>query len=142
MQAMPSASVTEIRHAIETSASRYLNPDLYTGYGIPDFSKAMDLLDPGDLPDQLLFVCPNPLMGNELLNIRFLSSADQELAIHIYDATGKIVSSYDHVPCMKGENTLRMDGFISEPSGFYLVTIDCGSPSGYHGNARVIKLGQ
>ncbi len=63
-QARPYASVQEICDVIRASGNRADNPDSKYGYGIPDFSQALDLLsveEPvGDTPVHILTVNPKP----------------------------------------------------------------------------------
>lgn len=61
-QAIPWATNTQIVNFIKQSADRFQNPDIYYGYGIPDFKKAFELslLSVPDLKRNDIFLFPNP----------------------------------------------------------------------------------
>lgn len=61
-QAIPWATNTQIVNFIKQSADRFQNPDIYYGYGIPDFKKALELslLSVPDLKKNDIFLYPNP----------------------------------------------------------------------------------
>jgi len=60
-QAYPNKTNQEIKQLVIQSADKYLNPDIYYGYGIPDFSLALaDGLSVLDFSKNDFVVFPNP----------------------------------------------------------------------------------
>jgi len=65
MQAVPSASPTDIIDVLHRSSDRYNRPDSLYGYGIPDFIKALRLLEETHTfrPEVTMTAGPNPVYG-------------------------------------------------------------------------------
>jgi len=91
-QAEPSLTPSELRSAILMSASQYDAPDTLKGYGIPDFSKALQIArqmmrmktDSGQIS---LF--PNP--ARDYLNLAVYFEPSAEMTIEIFSTTGAMV---------------------------------------------------
>jgi subtilisin family serine protease len=85
--AFPGRKPGEIRDAINRSAHRYNSPDIQMGYGIPNFSTALQALGvtpEKQLPESLTAYY-NP-SGNELvLDV----SGWKDIALQLYDLTGR-----------------------------------------------------
>ncbi|MCI4667194.1 MAG: S8 family serine peptidase, partial [Bacteroidia bacterium] len=60
IQAFPNATNTQIYDALKQSASQYDNPDEFLGYGIPNASLAMNILQSSIGEENQLFLFPNP----------------------------------------------------------------------------------
>lgn len=62
MQAVPEASPAEIIKALHQSSDRYASPDSLYGYGMPDFLKALRLLEADHtfMPEVIMTAGPNP----------------------------------------------------------------------------------
>jgi serine protease AprX len=90
-EANPNKTNMQIRQAIIESASQYNNPDTLLGYGIPNFSKALYLLNniPPNSPDNLVSAYPNPFSQD--LSFNFLSGTQQVISITLTDALGRII---------------------------------------------------
>lgn len=88
-QARPYASVQEICDAVRACSDRADNPDNYYGYGIPDFSKALELLavEENVVPaEEIINVYPNPLKGDVQVTLVAGSKAD----VSVFDAMGRM----------------------------------------------------
>jgi hypothetical protein len=87
-QAYPHLKNVELIDYIKRSASHYDAPDYLTGYGIPNFRRAEDLIK---LKDNLsVYVYPNPLSGPIDLAIPKELIA-RALHISVYDLLGKLI---------------------------------------------------
>lgn len=122
-QAKSSYSNKCIKLAIEQSASHYLRPDKYLGYGIPDFYKALTLLSPDSLSDHILSVSPNPFHLSSGINILFYSPVSQKLQINIFSMKGERLYRNDHVICIPGLNVIELTSLPFLSSGPYILGI-------------------
>ena len=93
-QALPYTSVQELCDVIRASGDRADNPDSKYGYGIPDFSQALELLsveEPiGNTPAHIITVYPNPSNGEVHVLLNDLHKAE----LTIYDFMGHKLHSY------------------------------------------------
>jgi hypothetical protein len=87
-QALPYTSVQELCDVIRASGDRADNPDSKYGYGVPDFSQALELLsveEPmGNTPAHIITVYPNPSNGEVHVLLNDLHKAE----LTIYDFMG------------------------------------------------------
>jgi hypothetical protein len=90
MQAVPSASNTDIVAALHSASDKYPFPDSLYGYGIPDIASAISQLQEKYLikPENKSVVGPNPF-SNEL-HITFRENPGQ-LRIEIYNLSGNLI---------------------------------------------------
>ena len=78
--ALPNKTATEIIQLVKTSADQYSNPDIYKGYGVPDFQLALNnalgietfqidkaLLYPNPVKDKLFFTVTDTSFGTFIL---------------------------------------------------------------------------
>ena len=117
-QARPYASVQEICDVIRASGNRADNPDSKYGYGIPDFSQALDLLsveEPvGDTPAHIIIVYPNPSNGEVHVVLNDLHKAD----LTVYDFMGHKLFSYS----FNGLNHTSFENYLNTlNSGVYFI---------------------
>ena len=117
-QARPYASVQEICDVIRASGNRADNPDSKYGYGIPDFSQALDLLsveEPvGDTPAHIITVYPNPSNGEVHVVLNDLHKAD----LTVYDFMGHKLFSYS----FNGLNHTSFENYLNTlNSGVYFI---------------------
>ncbi len=96
-QAVPNASATDVKQAIEQSAHLYNNPDSLLGFGIPDFKKAFLLLtkmNVSNLETQNNWTFyPNPV--GEFLVLRQNNENDwSEIYIDIYSIEGRLLQKW------------------------------------------------
>ncbi|NCA80279.1 MAG: T9SS type A sorting domain-containing protein [Sphingobacteriia bacterium] len=139
-QAFPEKSNYEIMDAIRKSADRYNDPDSLTGYGIPDFRLAYQILNPNtsvnnEVRERKLSVSPNPFSEN--FSLQIFSDEDTFALIEFYDARG--MQFFDAIPVMiyKGNNTIKIDDTSMLPSGLYFVKVTSKSVSEV---IRVMKI--
>lgn len=96
-QAAPNATATEVKLALEMSASKYENPDSLMGYGIPDFQKAWIYLVNQTAPEQMInnkwFVYPNPIKDILVIQKNDFSGSE-EINIEIYTLEGRLIKSW------------------------------------------------
>ena len=93
-QALPYTSVQDICDAIRQSGNRAGNPDNYYGYGIPDFSKALEALHVEDTsvqPSNFFMVYPNPAKGD--IHVA-LNETVRMAEVFVYDGMGRQLYSY------------------------------------------------
>ena len=125
-QARPYASVQAICDAIRSCSDRVDNPDSYYGYGIPDFSQAMELLsvnEPmGNTPAHVISVFPNPSNGEVHVALNAVHKAD----LTVYDITGRQLFAYS----FNGLNHTTLENFLNTlGAGVYF--INAVSEGGY-----------
>ncbi|MBL4746501.1 MAG: S8 family serine peptidase [Flavobacteriaceae bacterium] len=94
-QSNPSVSNTELMEVIKKSAHLFENPTAQEGYGIPDFEKAMSLLNELLMEDPLVVfeqVYPNP--SDKIITIPF-KKEEKTLQITIVSIAGKKLIQID-----------------------------------------------
>jgi hypothetical protein len=120
LQAVPRARSIDITEAIRSSSDRYLDPDSLYGYGIPDFAKALSLLQEmyiQDIPGELT-AAPNPTSGSFDIILR---APAERLSVEIYTLTGRLVYSRSY-PEFAGR-MLRISELQNKEQGVYLVRV-------------------
>ena len=91
-QARPNASVQEICDAVRAAGDRVNNPDNHYGYGIPDFTAALEMLGVDEVmleENELINLYPNPTKGN--VHVAFKENIVTSATV--YDMVGKTVFS-------------------------------------------------
>jgi len=90
IEQFPKASAENIRKAIRNSGNLAKSPDNSLGYGLPNYTKAVELLRPivSDTDDITIF--PNPLKLGELLTIK--SGEKINAVIELINLQGQVVS--------------------------------------------------
>lgn len=117
-QAKPYASVQEICDAIRACGNRANNPDSYYGYGIPDFSQALEMLDVKDpvevVSTEILSVFPNPSAGE----VHVVLNDVHRAAVAVYDVLGRRLYSLD----FNGLNHTTLERYLNTlGSGVYFI---------------------
>jgi len=135
MQSKPGFANTFIKTAIERAGNHASAPDSLTGYGIPDFVKAMNIMGINEFKESNnLSIYPNPVSSE--FTIHFTSSMNGRLAVKLTDATGRLIQvSYDEVK--EGENRLIINSLRNMEPGLYFVLLDSDF---LQAAAQVIKL--
>ena len=118
MQALPDASVEELKELVRTTASQSANPDFLLGYGIPNLALALERAigddeDKDNIEEFRLY--PNPVR-DEL----FIELPDDTLntSFEVYDILGKLI-----LESTLSENENRIDtSFWSQ--GLYLLKLN------------------
>ena len=116
-QARPYASVQEICDAVRACGNRADNPDSKYGYGIPDFSQALELLQVEEAPAQnnkLISVYPNPTQGE--MHVVLNEGAKAELTV--FDFMGRQLYTYT----FNGLNHTTLESYLNTlDSGIYFI---------------------
>ena len=120
-QARPYATVQEICDAIRACSNRADNPDSYYGYGIPDFSQALEMLSvedtTGNLPDAVVNVFPNPSQGS----VRVVLNGGAKAELTVYDMMGRCLYTYS----FNGLNHTTLENYLSQlEAGVYFIGVD------------------
>jgi serine protease AprX len=117
-QAFPYLKNTELIDYIKRSASHYTSPDYYTGYGIPNFRRASDIIKLAGNSE--VYIYPNPVFGSVNLVIPS-GQIDQPINIRLYDLLGKLIYQEDIV---QAEQINRLEMNIENLSaGMYVMTV-------------------
>ena len=116
-QARPYSSVQEICDVIRQCGDRADNPDSYNGYGIPDFSQALELLHVDENPMQakeIINVYPNPTQGE--VHVSLIEGA--RAMVTVYDFMGRSLYTYD----FNGLNHTSLEQYLNTlNSGVYFI---------------------
>jgi hypothetical protein len=118
------ASVTpfQLKQAIISSAHMYTTPDNHSGYGVPDFKKAFELLKVKDIPGvpaAWVTLTPNP--AEEHTTVQIYLSKKSDIAIRITDITGKLV--YTATQALDSGLQKQVVPVTSLASGVYLLKV-------------------
>ena len=117
-QAMPDKTNLEIIQAIRQSSNRFLFPDIDYGYGIPNFTFALWILNEiePNLAKKSIQVYPNPFTNNF-----YLKTDKSILSIEIYSLSGKLLYS-NHTGWAGGEIIQIENTGINYPGVYLLIT--------------------
>ncbi|RYD58699.1 MAG: T9SS type A sorting domain-containing protein [Sphingobacteriales bacterium] len=121
-QATSKANPNRIRNAITQSASLYSRPDVHYGYGVPDFGRAVELLDVKDtpaLPSNWISIHTNPIKDD--LRIHLNQTHTGNVAMVVTDISGRVVSREER-RIVVGNHTLLLPGSHLSP-GLYFFAI-------------------
>jgi subtilisin family serine protease len=120
MQAVPAASPPEIMNILHESSDRYNNPDTLYGYGLPDFLKALRLLEDikSYIPEETITAGPNPFTDEILL---WLHDNPGSLSLTVTATDGRCVLKRNF-PVFAGRS-YRLDGLDNLSQGVYLVRV-------------------
>lgn len=116
-QARPYASVQEICDAVRACGDHAENPDSRYGYGIPDFSQALELLKVEEhtvADTQIISVYPNPSVGDVNIVLMEGNRAD----VTVYDFTGRKLYTYS----FNGLNHTTLENYLNTlGTGVYFI---------------------
>ncbi len=120
MQAVPEASPVDLINALHESCDRYSSPDSLYGYGLPDFLKALRLLEDEHTlrPEVTMSIGPNPFTDEILF---WFLEPPGSLSVTIAGVDGTTVLKR-HFPTFVARS-FRIDGLGSLAQGLYLVRI-------------------
>jgi len=120
MQSVPDASPAEIIDVLHRSSDRYSQPDSLYGYGIPDFLKALRLLEEihTAIPSEKVTAGPNPFT-NELLF--WFRESPGSLRITVTGANGTKVMEMNYPVFVA--RSFRIEGLDMLGQGVYLVKV-------------------
>jgi subtilisin family serine protease len=118
-QARPYATVQEICDAIRACGDRADNPDYKYGYGIPDFSKAVELLHVAESEDAsapIISLYPNPTQGD----VHVVLNGVREAELTVYDITGRRLYAYS----FNGLNNTNLERYLNTlGQGVYFINV-------------------
>ena len=125
-QARPYISVQGICDAIRACSNHADNPDSYYGYGIPDFSQALELLSVdesmGNTPAHIISVYPNPAHDE----VHVALNDAHKAALTIYDVMGRVMFTYS----FNGLNHTTLENYLNNlNSGVYFINASSESGS-------------
>ena len=116
-QARPYSSVQEICDALRACGNRAENPDSKYGYGIPDFSQALELLKVEEhsvAANEIINVYPNPSQGEVKVALKEGAKAD----VTVYDITGRQLYIYT----FNGLNHTTLENYMNTlGTGVYFI---------------------
>ncbi len=117
-QARPYTTVQEMCDAIRACGNRAERPDNQYGYGIPDFSQALELLQVKepmeDTPINIITVFPNPSQGE--VHVALMGGVRAQVAV--YDFMGRSLYTYD----FNGLNHTILETYLNTlGSGIYFI---------------------
>ena len=120
-QARPYATVQEICDVIRACGDRTDNPDSYYGYGVPDFSKALEMLSVEEpisgTPVEIVSVYPNPSQGSVRVALNGGAKAD----LTVYDMMGRRLYTYS----FNGLNHNTLENYLSNlEAGVYFIDVN------------------
>lgn len=123
-QANPSKTNMEVLLAIEQSANQFSNPDSLTGYGIPDFCLASNLLvgifEKGNCVESIN-VYPNPFSSS--FDIQYYSFKNQTLTIELNDLEGRKVYSASKELTAGITNFIKGVNLEKSAAGLYILKL-------------------
>lgn len=118
MQAVPEASPVDIMNAIRESSDRYSMPDSLYGYGLPEFLKALRLLEADHtfMPAVIMTAGPNPFTDEILF---WFHEPPGKLTVTVTAGSGKTIleKRYDQYIA----RSFRLEGLGSLAQGLYVV---------------------
>jgi len=141
-QAFPWRTNMEILQAVKASSSQYATPDNRTGYGIPNFRAAYDMLLKMDMQDtayirtrlnnRSIKVFPNPFSSQ--LHIYYRSAGQETVYFQLIGAAGRIAGSWQATPSGTYSYFTRQTGLMQLPTGLYYLRMIQGKEQ------EVVKL--
>ncbi|MEX0968192.1 MAG: S8 family peptidase [Bacteroidia bacterium] len=106
-QAFPELSNMQIRDAIIRSASQYNQPDIFLGYGIPDFHTAFQICrtmtGEAVADEHIISVYPNPFSHEFYAS--FFTPGAADIEVRLTDRTGRVLERWQI--SSPGEGTLN-----------------------------------
>ena len=121
-QARPNASVQDICDAIRAAGNNANTPNSYNGYGIPDFTLALEYLSVEDVElgdNEIVSVYPNPSRGAVKISLK----EDIGLTnMTVYDNIGRVL--------VNTVNIMKLESILNElSSGVYTIKVVSASGS-------------
>lgn len=120
LQAVPKSTNMDIIEALQKSGDRWNDPDSLYGYGLPDMTKALSILQDKyiPVPEDIAYVVPNPTTGNFQL---IFHDPQGPVIIELFNLSGKIIYRID-LPYHSGR-TINFEELQSLPQGIYFIRI-------------------
>jgi len=123
LQAVPDASPSDIIDVLHRCSNRANSPDSLYGYGIPDMSTAILMLQEKIIlkPGIEITACPNPF--SSFIDIYFREPPYSPLSIEIYSNTGHLVCKKTITNVSYISKTLRLNEELFRSQGIYFIKI-------------------
>jgi serine protease AprX len=137
LQARPGTSQSRLRTAIERSASQYTTPDSLLGYGIPDYSKAFQILQVGKPAEYFIQANPNPF--TDAFTVLFGTNMTGKIELNLVSITGSLVMKKEIIRTAGSGKTVDIKDVATLPPGMYILKISSGTISE---NIRLVKAGK
>ena len=120
MQAVPEASPAEIIDVLHRSSDRFNRPDSLYGYGIPDFIKALRLLEETYVfrPEVHVTAGPNPFTDEIVF---WFHEPPEYLTVTLTSANGMKISERNFPAYIA--RSFRLDGIEHLAQGLYIVKV-------------------
>ena len=136
MQAIPAASPAEIIDVLHRSSDRYNRPDSLYGYGIPDFIKALRLLEETHTfrPEVTMTAGPNPFTDQIVL---WFQESPELLSVTITGASGVKVAERNFPVYIA--RSFILDGLGHLPQGLYILKVTTAQGEKRYKMIRVSK---
>ena len=133
-QANPHLNNMQIIEAIKATASQASQPDSLLGYGIPDYSLALQILSVhSDVVAKSLIIYPNPV--NDHVTIGFPVSIQGKYSFEIINLQGKVIYSMQHD--VRSARSFQINDIKDIPSGMYFLKLSNGLLSF---SGKIIKI--
>lgn len=115
-----------LRNAINQSAHLAATPGFHTGYGVPNFKKALELLNVKDTPrlptaDSWLMIAPNPTATSHT-NLKIYLAKTGNVTYRITDMMGREIERHTFGKLLAGVQVLPIDAGRLQ-SGTYYITV-------------------
>jgi hypothetical protein len=136
-QARPDIDPYHLRLAIQQSASQYTHPDSLLGYGIPDYAKAMLILQVGVTGKTSFWAYPNPF--KDFFNISYDTNMSGNFEISLFSVTGDIVLRTNRMIVSGGGNLFNINNLGGLAPGMYILKASCGNITEYMHLVKVEK---
>ena len=119
-QARPYASVQDICDVIRQSGDHLDNPDNNYGYGIPDFSKSLELLHVEEIApatEEIIGIYPNPSKGS----VHVVLNEGAKVCVVVRDMMGRQLYTYS----FNGLNHTTLENYLNSlGSGVYFLNVN------------------
>ncbi|MBE0648131.1 MAG: S8 family serine peptidase [Bacteroidales bacterium] len=124
-QAFPEFSNATLKSAIEESASLFMTPNIYLGYGIPNLYEAYERLTGVDpvFNEESVVVYPNPSNTTGLIHVKITTTAAQILQVQVVDITGKQIYTRNDIRCIAGDNVISFSDLSFLKQGIYILKL-------------------
>jgi len=136
-QAKPNIDQYHLRLAIEQSASQYTHPDSLLGYGIPDYAKALIILQVGVQSKASFWAYPNPF--KDFFTVSFDTNMSGNFEISLISITGDIILKTNRMIVAGGGNTFNINNLATLAPGMYILKISSGSVTEYLHMVKIEK---
>ena len=130
-QANPTLTAQQVIAALRSTASRAASPDNTLGYGLPNFGRAYNSLNPNNpldalaaTPAESLALYPNPRGGGALMLVLPAALRGALLAVRVLDVRGAVVARQQLPATNATEVALRLGPLAK---GQYLCEVSAGT---------------